>query len=199
MSVDLVTWALRQRVSKASDKALLVVAAALAVNDLCDSGQDEIARIAEQSVDSVQRGLARLESLGIVKRLRRGGTGRGRETDIVLLCLDNQALGPAPRPGFFYVVTAAGKLKVGITYDPASRFRTLGRLNGDLTLVGLWRGEASACRRAESTALAGLRGIIPWLGSEWFACEDYNDVGVMSVLMGASASLQPMLRQGGAE
>lgn len=198
MSADLVPWALRQRVSKASDKALLVAAAALAEGVACSAGQGEIARVAEQSIDSVQRGLTRLESLGLVNRMRRGGTGSGRETDIVFLCLDTQLTGAAVRPGFFYAVAAAKRLKVGITFDPPTRFRALGRLNGDLTLVGLWRGEASACRRIEADALNALRGIIPSLGSEWFACGDINHAGVMSALIETAASLEAIFLPGGA-
>lgn len=191
-------WALRQRVSKASDKALLVAAAALAVNDICAAGQGEIAHVAEQSLDSVQRGLARLESLGVIKRMRRGGSGSGRGTDIVFLCLDSEPVGAARRPGFLYAVAGAGKLKVGITFDPPTRFRALSRLYGDLTLVGLWKSEISACRRAEAAVLARLRSSIPCLGGEWFSCEDRNDAGISAVLMEAAAPLEPVVGLGGA-
>lgn len=169
MSGAEIEWALRQRVGHVGDKTLLLVLASMTSDGIFGGGQTVLAERSEQSLDSIQRGLARLEALGLLSRMRRGGVGCGRLPDIVLL--DTSAnLSGASRIGFFYAIATAERFKVGITINPSRRLRELNRGSHLCTLMGLWRGRAALCRKAEKASLAAMAKIYPALGHEWFLC-----------------------------
>lgn len=98
MSVQAITWAIKQRTGSPSAKALLFALANYADEEgTCFPGQERLAEETEQSVDSVQRRLKELEALGLLTRERRGGSGSGRTSDRYRLHLDQLVLDLKPK------------------------------------------------------------------------------------------------------
>lgn len=98
MSFQAMSWALKQRTGSPSGKALLMALANYADEDgTCFPGQERLAEETEQSLDSVQRRLKELESLGLITRERRGGDGSGRSSDRYRLHLTQLVLDLKPK------------------------------------------------------------------------------------------------------
>lgn len=97
MSVQAISWSLKQRTGSPSAKAVLFTLANYADEDgTCFPGQERLALETDQSVDSVQRRLKELEALGLISRERRGGSGEGRSSDRYRLHLDQLVLDLKP-------------------------------------------------------------------------------------------------------
>jgi pyocin large subunit-like protein len=73
VSVDAMTWAKKQKTGSPAKKCLLMTLADYADEDGgCWPSQATLARVTEQSIDSVQRQLKQLEDDGLISRRGRG-------------------------------------------------------------------------------------------------------------------------------
>lgn len=86
MSSQAVAWAIVHKAGSMSAKACLLSIANYA-NEYgeCWASQATLAEGAECSVRQLRRVLADLEELGLIERERRGGAGKGRDTDMIRL------------------------------------------------------------------------------------------------------------------
>jgi SOS-response transcriptional repressor LexA len=86
MSVDALTWAKKQKTGSPAKKCLLMMLADYADEDgCCWPSQETLARVTEQSIDSVQRQLKQLEDDGLVRRRGRGVRNGRRAVTIYAL------------------------------------------------------------------------------------------------------------------
>ena len=106
MSVQAITWALKQKTGSPSAKAILLALANYAGADGdCYPSQERLADDTEQSVDSVQRRLRELEALGFIFRQHRQGRRGYRRSDEFVILMDDAtraraaSLGWAPDVG----------------------------------------------------------------------------------------------------
>jgi len=104
MSVRAMTWALEQRVGEAKRKLILIALADFAdEHGCCYPAQATLAEMAECSVDTVQRGLKKLEAMGLISRERRHSKTGNRSTDHYRLSIQSlsrnlRPRGPKPKP-----------------------------------------------------------------------------------------------------
>jgi len=88
MSVRAMTWALDQKVGDHTLKLILIALADFAdEKGHCFPPQKMLAEIAECSIDTVQRGLKKLEGIGALSRQRRHNKTGNRSTDLYELSL----------------------------------------------------------------------------------------------------------------
>jgi len=86
MSIRAMTWAFSQRVGDSTRKNILLALADFADDKHeCFPSQRLLSELAECSVDTVQRHVARLEKEGFISRLKRGRPRGGRTTDLYAL------------------------------------------------------------------------------------------------------------------
>jgi helix-turn-helix protein len=99
MSIRATDWALEQRIGDRTLKLILVALARYA-NDkgTCFPPQKTLAAIVECSLDTVQRGLKKLEDMGALTRERRHGKSGNRSTDLYTLSLSRTVVRPSPKP-----------------------------------------------------------------------------------------------------
>lgn len=91
MSVQAVTWGLKQKTGSPSAKAVLLALANYAGHDGdCYPSQEILANNTEQSIDSVQRRLHELEQKGLIYRCRRHGRNGWRRSDEIILLMDDR-------------------------------------------------------------------------------------------------------------
>lgn len=93
MSVEAITWAMKQRVGNGTAKLLLIALANHADHEgICWPSQASLAAVCEVSVRSVREYLLRLEMVGLIAREeRRRGDGT-RASDLIRLCIDMAAM-----------------------------------------------------------------------------------------------------------
>lgn len=90
-------WAAEQKVGDVGTKATLLVLANYADEEFSGyPSQATIARETEQGERTVRRQLALLEELGLIRRVKRGGSGGGRSSDRFYLQLDVVITDPSP-------------------------------------------------------------------------------------------------------
>lgn len=106
MSVQAITWALKQKTGSPSAKAILLALANYAGSDGdCYPSQERLSDDTEQSVDSVQRRLRELETAGFIYRQHRQGKRGWRRSDEFVILMDDAcraraaSLGWAPDVG----------------------------------------------------------------------------------------------------
>jgi hypothetical protein len=87
MSVDALSWAKKQKTGGPAPKCLLLALADYADEDgICWPSQETLAKVTEQSVDSVQRQLKQLEAIPLIERRGRGlRNGRRAVTKYTLM------------------------------------------------------------------------------------------------------------------
>lgn len=107
MSFHASSWAKRQVTGSPNRKALLMVLAEYAGphewepedadgRHFCWPRQELLAGDTEMTDRSVRTHLAGLEEQGLIRRLARGGSGEGRQSDLIILAVDDD--GPRPFP-----------------------------------------------------------------------------------------------------
>lgn len=97
MSFQAMTWAYRQHVGSQAAKWVLVALANYANAEAaeCFPGVKRLAEETELSERAVRNALSTLEQAGYLTRTRRQREDGSRSTDLVVLCISNQAAPPA--------------------------------------------------------------------------------------------------------
>jgi Helix-turn-helix domain len=94
MSVDALSWAKKQRTGAPAPKCVLMTLADYADEDgVCWPSQETLAKVTEQSVDSVQRQLRQLEEIHLIERRGRGLRNGRRAVTVYTLMMNATTVG----------------------------------------------------------------------------------------------------------